>query len=281
MNKDMAKMQKLLVLQSLWAMQNLRDAPAERSLEDNVAAIKAAGFDGFGTMWDSDEIASRSSALATHEGLVLEGLCLPTSLAEVETALQRASHFPLHHLNLQLRMLPRTLDEASRLIESIQALIKQASVPVYIETHRGRLTNDLLFTLELLERHPDLKLLADLSHYVVARELELPIDPVANEQILTILSHAWAFHGRVAGSGQVQLPLGYKQHQAWIDQFSTWWSAGFADWRRRAAPDAELTFVCELGPQPYAISGPDGQDLTDRWAESLTLRDLAREAWGR
>ena len=272
-------MQKLLVLQSLWAMQNLRGAPAHRSLEDNVARIKAAGFDGFGTMWEDDETASRAAALATAEGLVLEGLCIPTSLADVETALDRAGRYRLHHLNLQLRMLPRTLDEASRLIGAIQRLIDQADVPVYIETHRGRLTNDLLFTLELLGRHPDLRLLADLSHYVVAREMELPIDAVANQQMLTVLAHAWAFHGRIAGSGQVQLPLAYPQHRPWVDQFVSWWAAGFADWRGRAAADAELTFVCELGPQPYAISGADGEDLTDRWKESLMLRDLAYQAW--
>lgn len=272
-------MQKLLVLQSLWAMQHLRGAPGMRPLEDDVARIKAAGFDGFGSMLEDDETARRASALAAAEGLVLEGLALPANLAEVEAAIERAGRFGVHHLNLQLRMLPRTLEEASGLIAAIQRLIGQADVPVYIETHRGRLTNDLLFTLELLERHPDLRLLADLSHYVVARELELPIDPVANQQVLTVLDHAWAYHGRVAGSGQVQLPLSYAQHRPWIDQFVAWWSAGFASWRKRASGDAELTFVCELGPQPYAISGPDGEDLTDRWEESLVLRDLARQAW--
>lgn len=272
-------MQKLLVLQSLWAMQNLRDAPAERSLEENVARIKAAGFDGFGTMWEDDATAARASDLAAREGLILEGLCIPQNLAGIKTALERSARFPLHHLNLQVRILPRTVDEASRLIDSIQKLLEQASIPVYLETHRGRLTNDLLFTLELLDRHPDLKLLADLSHYVVAREMELPIDETTNRQISAILDHAWAFHGRVAGSGQVQLPLGFEQHRAWVDQFTAWWASGFANWSRRASADAEVTFVCELGPQPYAIAGADGRDLTDRWTESLLLRDLARKAW--
>jgi len=42
-----------------------------------------------------------------------------------------------------------------------------------------------------------------------------------------------------------------------------------------------LTFLCELGPREYAMTGRDGYELSDRWEEAQLLMGRVRELWAR
>jgi hypothetical protein len=183
------------------------------------------------------------------------------------------------HLDIQPDVRPRRLYECVPLLEGWRRLAEQVDFPVLIETHRDRMTTDLYFTLDLLDCFPDLKLLADLSHFIVGREFSWPVTDENHAMIHRILDNSWAFHGRVASREQVQIEISYPHHKMWLDLFADWWEYGFRSWRKRSGPDNSLVYVCELGPKPYAITGPDGNDTTDRWREALTLKARVEAIW--
>ena len=267
-------MRQFVVFQSLWAMQT-----EPGSLDAQLDRIAAAGFDGVTDHYYNAADVARLHAATAARGLQIEGQLFPQNVDDLAAALDVIGRHGCHHLTLQADVRPRTQAEAGRLIEGWQRLAEQADFPILLETHRYRLTNDLTFTLDLLAQMPDLKLLADLSHYVVGRELPEPGVAEDDEQIHTILRHSWGFHGRVASSEQVQVSLEFPRHQAWVERFSGWWRYGIEDWLARPDTPQSLSFTCELGPPPYAITGADGREISDRWAEALKLKSLVQALW--
>ena len=270
----------LIVLQSLWAMERRHTDGFERSLDQNIAMILEAGFGGVSGPCTDRADVGRLSGLVRAHGLAIEGQCFPQTVDDLKSVLEIAAEFGVRHINLQPDVRPRRLEACFPLLEGWQRLGEEAGIPVYIETHRDRMTTDLYFTLDLLDRYPDLRLIADLSHVLVGREFAWPVSDENHALVHRLLDATWAFHGRVASREQVQIELSFPHHRPWVDLFMQWWEYGFESFRRRAGSDA-LCFTCELGPKPYAITGPDGNDTTDRWAESLMMKRLIEDLYAR
>lgn len=272
-------MQNFLVFQALWAMEGHRTNGVETPLDGKLARIREAGFDGISADYTRREDVSRLAPLLRERGLQAEGQCFPKSVDDLKPVLENAAHHGVHHVCIQPDVRSSDVDFCLHLLDGWSKLAEEVEFPVLIETHRGRMTSDLHFTLALLDRRPQLPLLADLSHYVAGDEIVWPVSPENQGLVQRILDQAWAFHGRIASCEQIQISLAYPHHKMWLDQFMAWWAHGFRSWRKRAGENDTLAFVCELGPQPYAISGPDGKDATDRWAEALVMKDMVRALW--
>ncbi|WP_027527878.1 sugar phosphate isomerase/epimerase [Bradyrhizobium sp. Ec3.3] len=253
----------------------------ERSIDDNLRMIKEAGFDGISASCiDAATVAMIARAL-DGTGLAVEGMCFPKTVDDLKAALDLGAQLGIMHLNVQPNVRPRRIADCIPLLEGWIRLAQEAGMPIYFETHRNRMTTDLLFTLDLIDRMPEMRILADLSHVLVGREFWYPISDEDEELVRHVLDRTWAFHGRVASREQIQVEITFPQHKIWVDLFLRWWEYGFRCWRKRAAADAILSFTCELGPRPYAITDRQGNDTTDRWQEALLLKSLVRDLFER
>ena len=136
-------------------------------------------------------------------------------------------------------------------------------------------------TEQLIDAIPEMRLCADLSHYVVGREMRLPIAPEDQVLIDRLIARSDCLQGRVASREQVQISVSFPQNESWVEVFKGWWEANMRSWRLRAKEEDRLIFLCELGPPPYGITGSDGYELTDRWEEALLIKQWAQEIWER
>jgi hypothetical protein len=273
--------QRLLVYQSLWAMEQRRPEGFEWTLPHKLQMIRDAGFDGAGVRFFDRAYAREVTSQLRDWGLTWQAQCYPQRVEDLQPVLDHVAEFGADHLNLQADVRPHTLAECVPLIEGWRALAHDAGVPLHFETHRDRMTTDLYFTLRLLERFPDLRLTGDLSHYVVGREFAWPISDENHRLMHRVLDQCWGLHGRVASREQVQVQISFAHQQDWVDLFMRWWEYGMRSWRKRAPPDAVLTFLCELGPKEYAMTGADGYELSDRWAEAQQMMAMVRALWCR
>jgi hypothetical protein len=274
-------MQKLLVYQSLWAMERRAPDGMEWTIPEKLTMIRDAGFDGCGVRFFDFAYAKEVTEFLRAHNMTWQAQCYPQSVDDFKPILEHVAKLGADHINLQPDVRPYRVEECIPYIEGWRRLAKEAGVAMHIETHRDRMTTDLFFTLHLLDCFPDLRLTGDISHYLVGREFATPVSEENHRLMHRILDNCWGFHGRVASREQVQVPISFPHHKIWVDLFMGWWEYGFRSWRRRAPKDATLTFLCELGPQPYAISGADGADLSDRWQESLMMKDMIRALWSR
>jgi len=247
----------------------------------NFEKASAAGFAGLCIDLGAHEIEQfrETGPLYKEFGLDCMVNAFPEAAEDLVPILELAHEFDARMVNVIGGVMPLEVSAAIPVVNQWMSEAKKIGMPLLFETHRDSLLNDLYFTLQLMDSVPAMRLCADLSHFVVDRELRMPVPVRDQEYIHKVLERSDCFQGRVASREQIQVQIDFPQHQDWVDQFKAWWKDGMRMWRQRNAADAELVFLCELGPRPYAITDGGQKELSDRWEEALTIKSWVEEIW--
>jgi hypothetical protein len=273
--------QRLEFFQSLWAMEIRRPGVPEPPAEAHFRRVAEAGYHGMCIDPAVHEIEGfrKLKPLFREFGLKCMVNVFPATVAEMAPLLELAVEMDAVLVNAIGQVMPLTVEEGVPVVRRWMADAERAGLPLLFETHRDCTLNDLYYTLQLIEAVPEMRLCADLSHYVIDREMRLPLSARDRDYMHRILERSDCFQGRVANREQVQVQIEFPQHREWVEQFKSWWRDGLELWRSRHDGDDGLIFLCELGPPPYAMTDARQRELSDRWQEALIIRRWVEEIW--
>lgn len=280
MGEESSRQPRLEVHQSWWAMAGLGDGDREWPLEHKFDLIAEAGFTGILGRLPEPQDAKRWRYLLDQYGFSFGVHSFPATVQDLTDVLVRAADFGVDYVNAQVMDAFVIGEDAIRLLDGLIRTAQRSAIPFYVETHRGRITQDLIRTAEYVSKLPDLRLTIDMSHYVLGGEMESSNEK-AERLIDRLLERTACIHGRISNGQQIQIDVGTSDlYHPITDNFMRWWEKGMNHWLQAAKQGDVLPFVCELGPPGYSIVHPETKrEISDRWHQALVLKGLAEQAW--
>lgn len=269
---------RLRVGHALWSLIKLpMNAETEWTLDEKFARVKAAGFEGVDCSLSAETETEVSEALKRHD-LRLSLGHRPFSVEETRETIDRAVRLGAEFITCQPASAYHSLQDVVQIVTEGRKIANDAGIPYYVETHRNNYTENLRQTIELIEAVPDIRITADLSHFVVVGEFYGWAEEGAAEKMAPVLERVSHIHGRVSDGEAAQVDVGDGSGPT-PQFFVSLWEIAMRNWLKGAGPGDILTFHSELGPPRYALTLPDGREYSDRWEQSLIMKKLAEQAW--
>ncbi len=181
-------------------------------------------------------------------------------------------------------------DAVYRLVEATLAASEKNHLPIFIETHRATITQDVWRTVQVTRRYPEVRFNGDFSHYYCGLELVYGNWAEKLDFMEPIFARVGFMHGRIASPGCIQVsikpdaasPSGQTNgNPVYHDHFKELWTRAMLGFRRNAARGDVLIFAPELlaSTHCYARLLPDASgrlvEESDRYAQALIYKDLA------
>jgi hypothetical protein len=179
--------------------------------------------------------------------------------------------------------------DSFRLVESILMASDQHRLPIFLETHRATVTQDLWRTVQIVNKFPEARFNADFSHYYCGQELVYGNWPAKLEFMEPLFARVAFIHGRIASPGCMQVPIDHTDRRPlqacglinYLDDFKELWIRAMLGFLRGSSKGDVLIFAPELlsGTHYYARLFPNstGQlvEESDRYAQALLYREVA------
>lgn len=253
-----------------WVLNRYYDPPE--------SGLKVLSSGGASTIEVSDFILTSELIEQIKQlGLRLIIQAYPRVAEDIIPVLEMAKKYRAIAINCHVKAPHVDHSTAVEIVSGLLTRAGDAGIPLFCETHRGCVTQDLYRTAKLAEAVPEMKFTLDVSHYIVCEEQTGPT-PLLAQLLEPILERTEMMHGRISNGQQIQVDV-ENADSSLVDSYRLFWTEAMRRWRRRKPAGSSLIFTPELGPPPYGIVGPDGNEQINRLEQSELIWNIAQQAW--
>jgi hypothetical protein len=259
-------------IKALWGMPG--------PLADSIRQIAEAGYTGVEAPLPAPEQEQQFRELLERYRLdyiamvFSGGKDASEHIHSIEQQVERARGFSPLLINSHSARDVMSFEEQLRFFARALELEQQLGIAIGHETHRGRAMFTPWATSRLLQELPELKLVADFSHWVCVCESLLPDMEGYLEQAISRTIH---IHGRVGYAQGPQVPdPSAPEYAAELAAHMGWWERIVTAREKQGAK--RITFTPEFGPPGYMHTLPHTNvPVADLWKVCLWMRDYAEE----
>lgn len=264
----------LLIFATNWGFTGSWDAFASN--------IKQAGYDGMEIWWPGDE-KDRNELFAALDKYKLQcGFLVGGSdkdfqkhLAQFQQQLSAAAKAKPVYINCHSGKDFFSFEQSKQFMDLTEKVNKETGVPIYHESHRGRILFAATIARQFIEKVPSLRLTLDISHWCNVHESYLSDQEETIALALNRTDHIHARIGHPEGP-QVNDPRAPEWSDA-VKAHFTWWDRVVERKKKEGKP---MTFLTEFGPADYMPTLPyTRQAVADQWAINVHMMEVLRKRY--
>ena len=273
-----------LNLMALEGLPEFSAAPDTKEPDGLLAAIRASGYDGVQFI---EPVTGAQQAACERLGLGKTGLGRVNKTGDAQELAARFRDEELECATLHVGWGMEDDAQSARLISAVLDASVKHRIPLYVETHRATIFQDLWRTVEFVKRFPELRFNGDFSHWYTGLEMVYGGFEAKLEFIAPVLERVRFIHGRIGNPGCIQVDVGDGDatSRPFVNHFRAMWTAAFRGFLATAKAGDYILFVPELlSPQIYyartfSQNGAPAAEESDRWQQSLVLKRIAEECF--
>jgi len=239
-------------------------------------AIAKAGFKG---------IQDGDPKLCKEFGLNLTAHARVNQVGDLADLLPRWKELNYNCATIHLGWGIESDKQTDDLVSDVLNSSEKYDFPIYIETHRATITQDMFRTVELVKRFPEIRFNGDFSHWYAGQEMVYGDIESKWEFLAPVFDRVRFLHGRISNPGCIQVVVNSEENQLYVQHFKEMWIRSLLGFLKSASLGDYISFTVELLKSEYFYARTfkdkdhNSQEESDRWQQALLYQNMIMDCW--